>query len=52
MRLLVSYLIRSIHGSDNHHQRPFYWAYNLEDDAFREALKAFTSKEMKEILER
>ena len=52
MRLLVAYLIRSIHGSDNHHQRPFYWAYNLEDDAFREALKAFTSKEMKEILER
>lgn len=52
MRLLVSYLIRSIHGSDDHHQRPFYWAYNLEDDAFREALKAFTSKEMKEILER
>ncbi len=52
MRLLVAYLIRSIHGSDDHHQRPFYWAYNLEDDAFREALKAFTSKEMKEILER
>ncbi len=52
MRLLVAYLIRSIHGSDDHHQRPFYWAYNLEDDAFSEALKAFTSKEMKEILER
>lgn len=52
MRLLVAYLIRSIHGSDDHHQRPFYWAYNLDDNAFREALKAFTSKEMKEILER
>lgn len=52
MRLLAAYLIRSIHGSDNHKQRPFYWAYNLDDNAFREALKAFTSKEMKEILER
>lgn len=52
MRLLAAYLIRSIHGSDDHHQRPFYWAYNLEDNAFREALKAFTSDEMKEILER
>ncbi len=52
MRLLAAYLIRSIHGSDDHHQRPFYWAYNLDDNAFREALKAFTSKEMKEILER
>lgn len=52
MRLLAAYMIRSIHGSDDHKQRPFYWAYNLDDNAFREALKAFTSKEMKEILER
>lgn len=52
MRLLVSYLIRSIHGSDDHKQRPFYWAYNLEDKAYQEALKAFVSPEMKEILER
>ena len=52
MRLLAAYLIRSIHGSDDHKQRPFYWAYNMDDNAFREALKAFTSKEMKEILER
>ena len=52
MRLLAAYMIRSIHGSDDHKQRPFYWAYNLDDNAFREALNAFTSKEMKEILER
>ena len=52
MRLLAAYMIRSIHGSDDHKQRPFYWAYNLDDNAFCEALKAFTSKEMKEILER
>ncbi len=52
MRLLTAYLIRSIHGSDDHKQRPFYWAYNLEDNAFREALKAFISPEMKQILER
>ena len=52
MRLLAAYMIRSIHGSDDHMQRPFYWAYNLDDNAFCEALKAFTSKEMKEILER
>jgi len=52
MRLLVSYLIRSIHGSDDHKQRPFYWACNLEDKAYKEALKAFVSPEMKMILER
>lgn len=52
MRLLVSYLIRSIHGSDDHKQRPFYWSYNLEDNAYQEALKAFVSPEMKMILER
>lgn len=52
MRLLVSYLIRSIHGSDDHKQRPFYWSYNLEDKAYQEALKAFVSPEMKMILER
>lgn len=52
MRLLVAYLIRSIHGSDDHKQRPFYWAYNLEDNAFKEAMKAFSSPEMRQILER
>ncbi len=52
MRLLVAYLIRSIHGSDDHKQRPFYWAYNLEDNAYKEAVKAFVSPEMKTILER
>lgn len=52
MRLLVAYLIRSIHGSDDHHQRPFYWAYNLDDNAFREALKAFDSDVMKRITDR
>ncbi len=52
MRLLVSYLIRSIHGSDDHKQRPFYWACNLEDKVYKEALKAFVSPEMKMILER
>lgn len=52
MRLLTAYMIRSIHGSDDHKQRPFYWAYNLEDNAYREALKAFSSPEMKTILER
>ncbi|MCQ2189182.1 MAG: S41 family peptidase [Paludibacteraceae bacterium] len=52
MRLLVAYLIRSIHGSDDHHQRPFYWAYNLDDNAFREALKAFDSDVMKQITDR
>lgn len=52
MRLLAAYLIRSVHGSDDHKQRPFYWAYNLEDNAYKEALKAFVSPEMKVILER
>lgn len=48
---LCAYIVRNVIGKDDHGDRPFYWILNKSDKEILQAIKAFDSKEMKEITE-